>query len=68
MEVLYNSFQIKPPMNVGMLIEVTMKKKLLILLNVKVHGLRGELVVGKRRRLNTYVLILKERNTESKIR
>ena len=27
MEVLYDSFQIKPPMNVGMLIEETTKQK-----------------------------------------
>ena len=51
-----------------MSIEETTKQKLLILLNMKVHGLRGELVVGKGRGLNTYVLILKERNTDSKIR
>ena len=67
MEILYDSFQIKPPMNVWMSIEETTKQKLLILLNVKVHGLRGELVVGKGGGLNTYVLILKERKTESKI-
>ena len=68
MEVLYDSFLIKPPMNVGMTIEATTKQKLLILLNVKVYRLRGELVVRKGRGINTYVLIQKEQNTENKIR
>ena len=55
---MYDSFKKKTPMNVGMPIEATTKQnKLLILLN---HGLRGELLVGKGRGLNTYVLILKK--------
>ena len=67
MEVLYDSFQIKLPINVEMPIEATTKqKKILILLNVKVHGLRGQFVVGKGKRLNTFVLILKKEILKAK--
>ena len=61
MEVLYDSFQIKPPMNIGMLIEATTKQKTTD--SSKCESTRTERkFVGKGRGLNTYVLIRKERN------
>ena len=67
MEVLYDTFQIKPCMNVRMPIEATTKQKMTD--SSKCESTRTERrIVGKERGLNTYVLLLKERNTESKIR
>ena len=68
MEVLYDSFQIKPPMNVGMPIEATTKQKTTD--SFKCEGTRTERGNSSRKRENetTYVLILKERNSESKSR
>ena len=55
MVVLYDSFQIKPPMNVGMLIEATTKQKTTD--SSKCESIRTERIIScrKGRGLNTYV-------------
>ena len=57
MEVLYDSFQIKPPMNVGMPIEATTQQKTTD--SSKCESTRTERRISSRKRkgLNTYVLI-----------
>ena len=57
MEVLSDSFKKKPPMNVGMPIEATVKQKTTD--SSKCKSTWTEIVVGKGRGLNTNVLILK---------